>query len=124
MAQGVEVHAGKLIIYQAGDFVDDYAKDPDWRNDWGELFIAHFAHDDRPGGRMRLVGLDAVPVELDVACTSVAKAEGDALHIAARLQRLSAELGTALEADAAGVLRWRAPSHEAAANTWDARQES
>ena len=55
---------------------------------------------------------------------SVAKAEGDALHIAARLQRLSAELGTAVEADAAGVLRWRAPSHEAAANTWDDRQES
>lgn len=107
VAQGIEVHAGKLIVYQAGDFVDDYAKDPEWRNDWGELFIARF---EAAGGRMRLAGVDAVPVVLDVACTTVARADGDAPRIARRLQSLSAELGTVLEADAAGVLRWRATS--------------
>jgi hypothetical protein len=41
---------------------------------------------------------------------TVARADGDAPRIARRLQCLSAELGTVLEADAAGVLRWRATS--------------
>ncbi|KIW12881.1 hypothetical protein PV08_08068 [Exophiala spinifera] len=31
--QGVEVYKGRLIVYGCGDFVDDYAVDPNWRND-------------------------------------------------------------------------------------------
>ena len=31
--QGVEVYKGKLIVYGCGDFVDDYAVDPEFRND-------------------------------------------------------------------------------------------
>ncbi|KIX06299.1 uncharacterized protein Z518_04274 [Rhinocladiella mackenziei CBS 650.93] len=31
--QGVEVYKGKLVVYGCGDFVDDYAVDPRWRND-------------------------------------------------------------------------------------------
>ncbi|MFB6146327.1 MAG: CapA family protein [Halobacteriaceae archaeon] len=36
--QGIEVHDGAPILYDAGDFVDDYAVDEDRRNDRGFLF--------------------------------------------------------------------------------------
>ncbi|MBI2942085.1 MAG: CapA family protein [Chloroflexi bacterium] len=38
--QGIEWHDGKPILYDAGDFVDDYAVDPVLRNDWALLFLA------------------------------------------------------------------------------------
>jgi len=36
--QGVEVYKGKLILYDTGDFVDDYAVDPILRNDMSFIF--------------------------------------------------------------------------------------
>lgn len=36
--QGVEVYKGKLIMYDTGDFVDDYAVDPELRNDMSFIF--------------------------------------------------------------------------------------
>jgi poly-gamma-glutamate synthesis protein (capsule biosynthesis protein) len=36
--QGVEVYEGRPIVYDAGDFVDDYAVDDDLRNDRSFLF--------------------------------------------------------------------------------------
>ena len=36
--QGVEVHEGRPILYDCGDFVDDYAVDDDLRNDRSFLF--------------------------------------------------------------------------------------
>lgn len=38
--QGVEVYDGAPIVYDAGDFVDDYAVDRDLRNDRSFLFVA------------------------------------------------------------------------------------
>ncbi|WP_049928077.1 CapA family protein [Halopiger goleimassiliensis] len=37
--QGIEVHEGSPIMYDAGDFVDDYRVDPELRNDRGFLFV-------------------------------------------------------------------------------------
>ena len=37
--QGPEVRDGRLILYDTGDFLDDYAVDPDLRNDWSFLFL-------------------------------------------------------------------------------------
>lgn len=37
--QGVEVYKNKLILYDTGDFVDDYAIDPFFRNDRSFFFI-------------------------------------------------------------------------------------
>lgn len=37
--RGIEFHLGHPIIYSAGDFVDDYAVDPDDRNDWSFIFF-------------------------------------------------------------------------------------
>jgi poly-gamma-glutamate synthesis protein (capsule biosynthesis protein) len=36
--QGIEIYKGKMIVYSTGDFVDDYAIDPDERNDLSFLF--------------------------------------------------------------------------------------
>jgi poly-gamma-glutamate capsule biosynthesis protein CapA/YwtB (metallophosphatase superfamily) len=36
--QGIEIYKGKVILYSTGDFVDDYAIDPDERNDLSFLF--------------------------------------------------------------------------------------
>jgi poly-gamma-glutamate synthesis protein (capsule biosynthesis protein) len=40
--QGVEVYEGKPILYDTGDFVDDYAVDSDLRNDRSFLFELDF----------------------------------------------------------------------------------
>ncbi|MNX85926.1 Capsule biosynthesis protein CapA [compost metagenome] len=37
--QAVERHGGGLILYDAGDFLDDYAVDPILHNDWSFLFL-------------------------------------------------------------------------------------
>lgn len=37
--QGVEIYKNKLILYDTGDFVDDYAVDPILRNDLSFFFI-------------------------------------------------------------------------------------
>jgi poly-gamma-glutamate synthesis protein (capsule biosynthesis protein) len=36
--QGIEIYKRKVILYSTGDFVDDYAVDPDERNDLSFLF--------------------------------------------------------------------------------------
>ena len=36
--QGIEVYKGKPILYDTGDFIDDYAVDPYLRNDYSFLF--------------------------------------------------------------------------------------
>src|SRR5918998_994230 len=36
--QGVEIYDGKPILYDTGDFINDYAVDPRLRNDWSFLF--------------------------------------------------------------------------------------
>ena len=121
VAQGVEIHAGKLVIYQAGDFLDDYAIDSQWHNDWGAAFTARFTLPDddaaapgTPGApaarRARLASLEVTPLLLSFAHTRVAPPGATVTRaIAARLQKLSAELGTNLSVDAhTGVLRWPA----------------
>ncbi len=37
--QGTEVHDGRLILYDTGDFVDDYRVDPELRNDQSFLYL-------------------------------------------------------------------------------------
>ena len=84
--QGVEASAGRVILYDTGDFVDDYAVDPALRNDQGLLFLASVA----PG---RVLSLEAVPVRIGRCQVNVAR-EPDRTEIAERFRQLSAELGT------------------------------
>src|SRR4029453_10473638 len=53
------------VLYDLGDFVDDYAVDPHLRNDLGLLFLA-------AGGGARLSAVEAVPLKLDYCHTRVA----------------------------------------------------
>ncbi len=85
--QGVEIYRGRPILYDTGDFLDDYAVDPVLRNDWSFLFLVSLEAG-------RLVGLELVPVALEFAQVRLAVgAEREA--ILERMERLSAEMGTA-----------------------------
>ena len=87
--QGVEIVQGKPILYDTGDFLDDYAVDPALRNDQSLIF---FADADAQGVRE----LWLAPVRLEYA--AVNRAGGADLEaICARMRDLSAELGTVVE---------------------------
>jgi len=84
--QGVELHQGKPILYDTGDFLDDYAVDPCLRNDWSFLFLASL---DRGAFRR----LEMHPVVLPYA--RVCRAAGpDSEAILTRMGTLCAEMGT------------------------------
>jgi poly-gamma-glutamate capsule biosynthesis protein CapA/YwtB (metallophosphatase superfamily) len=74
------------VLYDLGDFVDDYAVDRRLRNDLGLLFLVELDHD----GPHRL---EAVPLKLDFCHTRLARGD-DAKWIARRFARACAELGT------------------------------
>ena len=84
---GVEEVAGRLVLYDLGDALDDYRVDPELRNDLGILPLW------RPGAdpELELVGL-----RLDFCETELAYGS-EADWIAARLQQACAGLGTAAE---------------------------
>ncbi|MQA73412.1 MAG: CapA family protein [Solirubrobacterales bacterium] len=74
------------VLFDLGDFVDDYRVDPLLRNDLGLLWFV-----DLDGGRP--VGLEALPLKLDHCHTRVAEGD-DTAWIARRLIDACAALGT------------------------------
>jgi poly-gamma-glutamate capsule biosynthesis protein CapA/YwtB (metallophosphatase superfamily) len=74
------------VLYDLGDFLDDYAVHQTLRNDLGLLFLVTL--DER--GPVRL---EALPLKLDYCHTRFAGGE-DAAWIARRFERACAELGT------------------------------
>lgn len=42
MPQGIEIYRNKIIMYDCGDFIDDYAIDTIHRNDLSFIFLIHF----------------------------------------------------------------------------------
>ncbi|MGE5319691.1 MAG: CapA family protein [Hyphomicrobiaceae bacterium] len=88
ICQGIEIHRGRPILYDTGDFIDDYAVDPVLRNDRSCLFRLLYEQ-----GRLQRIEL--LPVTLDVARVALARGEEFAA-IAARMEMLCAELGTVL----------------------------
>lgn len=89
LVQGIEVYRGRPILYDTGDFLDDYAVDPVLRNDRSCLFRLAIEGDD-------VVGLDVVPVSLSYARVGIATGD-EREAILERVARLSAEFGTAFE---------------------------
>jgi len=87
--QGVEIYRGKPILYDTGDFIDDYAVDPDLRNDRSFLFRVSVE-----GGDLKR--LELFPVVLPYARVELARGvEREA--ILDLMQTLSAEMGTTFE---------------------------
>jgi len=91
---------GGRVLYDLGDFLDDYAVDPRLRNDLGLLFLVTV-----DGGGP--VGLEAVPLKLDFCRTRLADGS-DAAWMRRRFRDACAALGTDV-AEAGGrlVVTWR-----------------
>ncbi len=94
--QGVEVHNGTPILYDCGDFVDDYAVDSNLRNDRSFLFEVAVE-----GGEISELRL--VPTEIyDFA---VHEASSDAAEWSrSRMRELSAAFGTEFEKEGEELL--------------------
>jgi poly-gamma-glutamate capsule biosynthesis protein CapA/YwtB (metallophosphatase superfamily) len=78
------------VLYDLGDFIDDYAIDDGLRNDLGLLFLVEL------GPEVRRI--EAVPLRLDHAHTALAS-DGDARLIAQRFSARCARVGTSIRAD-------------------------
>ncbi|MFJ9680479.1 CapA family protein [Streptomyces sp. NPDC101194] len=93
------------ILFDLGDFVDDYAVDPVLRNDLGLLFLVTL--DGPDAVHLVPARVEAVPLALDYCRTRLARGE-DREWIRERLTTASAEFGTAV-ADRTGRLTvdWR-----------------
>ncbi|HYY32505.1 MAG TPA: CapA family protein, partial [Gaiellaceae bacterium] len=80
--QGVEGN----VLYDLGDFLDDYARDPLLRNDLGLLFLVEL----EPDGPHRI---EAVPLKLEYTFTRLAR-DDEADWIRRRFREACAKLGT------------------------------
>jgi len=88
ICQGIEIYRGKPILYDTGNFIDDYAIHPKLRNDRSCLFKLMFEQG-------KLCGIELLPVSLSVAHVALARGkEFDA--ISTRMEMLCAEFGTRL----------------------------
>jgi poly-gamma-glutamate capsule biosynthesis protein CapA/YwtB (metallophosphatase superfamily) len=86
VVHGIEIWRGRPILYDTGDFVDDYATDRYLRNDLSALFLLHA----RPPA---IEGIELIPVKIDHMRVSKAKgAERD--WFVNRFRGLCAEMNT------------------------------
>jgi len=87
--QGIELYRGRPIIYDAGDFVDDYAVKEAYHNDRSFLFELRVEDG-------ALAALDLVPTEIERA--TVTEADADAASwLRDRVRTLSEPFGTEIE---------------------------
>ena len=77
------------VLFDLGDFVDDYRVEPRLRNDLGLLWFVDMRGAD-------LVGIEALPLKLDYCYTAVAEGP-DREWVGNRLLRACGELGTHAE---------------------------
>jgi poly-gamma-glutamate capsule biosynthesis protein CapA/YwtB (metallophosphatase superfamily) len=87
------------ILYDLGDFIDDYAVDPELRNNLGLLFVITFEPQPRR--------LEAIPLALDYGHTRLASGD-EARWVAKRFHAACAEFGTEVaEIDGRLVIDWQ-----------------
>lgn len=84
VVQGVERYKGKVILYDTGDFVDDYAVDEMMRNDISMLFLIKIMHDQE-------IKVEHIPVIIRNMRVDLAD-EQEAQFIVKRTELLSQEL--------------------------------
>jgi poly-gamma-glutamate synthesis protein (capsule biosynthesis protein) len=89
--QGIEIYRGCPIIYAAGDLVDDYYVDPEFKNDHQLLFELTL-------DRARLMHIDLHPVFIE-DCRTVAASGHRFEYIARQIAELCAEMGTVVLRD-------------------------
>ena len=93
---GIEVYNEKLIIYGAGDFINDYEGISGHEQYRGELTFMYFPKIDPQTGN--LVSLKLVPMEIEKFRLNYAKTK-DAQWLANRLSREGEQLGTSVNKD-------------------------
>jgi poly-gamma-glutamate capsule biosynthesis protein CapA/YwtB (metallophosphatase superfamily) len=102
LVQGVEFSNGKPILYDTGDFVDDYAVDSELRNDLSALFRVTI----RPP---QVVGLEAIPVAIDDMRVNLARGTQHARFLR-HLTALCSEMGTGVAQQETGPALTIAPA--------------
>lgn len=91
--QGVEVYKNKLILYDTGDLIDDYAVDPVLRNDQSFYFIVEV-------DKTRILSLKMVPTLISDFQVNVST-ESDHLD---RMESLCKELKTPLKRENSSLI--------------------
>lgn len=99
--QGIEVRAGKLILYGCGDFLNDYEGIRGHREFRPDLCLMYFPDVDAATGR--LLSLQMVPMRIRRLRLERAPSEG-VTWLRDTLEREGRALGTQVTADAHGVL--------------------
>lgn len=87
--QGVEIYKGKLILYDTGDFIDDYYVDPVLRNDRSFLFLVQCSKE-------RIIDLRLIPVFIGNYQVNKAN-QYEAQQAIKRMQKLSQDMHTTFE---------------------------
>ncbi len=86
--QGIEIYKDKLILYDTGDFVDDYYVTPSLRNDLSFFYMVQV---DWAG----IIRLDLIPVIISNMQVNHA-VDKEYKHTVLRLKKLSKEFGTVI----------------------------
>jgi poly-gamma-glutamate synthesis protein (capsule biosynthesis protein) len=96
--QGVEIYQKKIILYDTGDFIDDYYVDPFLRNDRSFFFIIE-------ANQTGLLSLRLIPVL--ISNFQVNRATGsDAVESLERMKQLSREFQTQFSVEAQELVYW------------------
>lgn len=93
--QRIEVRAGRVILHDTGDFIDDYMADPVMRNDWSFLYLVDC--DFLGPFRVRMLAVQLSLAQVDLA----APPEAAAIHD--RMARLCDDFGTPIHATRRGL---------------------
>ena len=94
ITQGIEVYNKKLILYDSGDFVDDYAIDNQLRNDQSCFFIVK-------AEKNKLIQVQLIPTIIDNMQVNKAKNHVYS-QILKRMRKLSKPFGTSI--DESGII--------------------
>ena len=87
--QPIEVYNNKLIMYDTGDFVDDYRVDPVLRNDQALFYEVHM---EKENDKTSIVKLNLTPLLISNMQVNLATGK-DKQQITERIKNLSAEFG-------------------------------
>jgi poly-gamma-glutamate synthesis protein (capsule biosynthesis protein) len=101
--QGVECYSNSLILYDTGDFVDDYVVDPDLRNDLSAFFILTIS-------KSGLLNARFVPVRISQYQVNLAR-ESDYVWVIKQMQQLSAVFNTQIDEDEGFISTPHDPNH-------------
>jgi poly-gamma-glutamate synthesis protein (capsule biosynthesis protein) len=89
--QGIEIYRNKIVLYDTGDFIDDYVVDPTLRNDRSFLFVLGMTEN-------KSLALKVLPVLISKCQVNFAEGH-DYNWCISKMQDLSKEFGTRISDD-------------------------